>query len=452
MPFIIYPRKNRYGNPIFRFRGQDSGVTQIVTRPIDTVENTINSALDTFVPEPKDEEKKKSYKNAVRVGSTVLVLSTIVALLNPKISSKLIEKLKTKTVKAKNDSKNEGAIKGSWNKFKQITLTGLLKFIQIVNNGNSAKDEGFKILCSKLSILKKPHEAITRGFDKISKHTVFKKWNGVRSNIENTDKIIQQYIERLPVSERESFSKKMEEIQKIQKYFSESKVSERIKAQEDSMSNLEKETLNKMQKFWSEFWGKSNKKIGERLNPITTFWAEDAVMAQRTKAEKQGEKIVQTLFGDGKTEKGMYNELLEYLAPHLKTEEKAALEETINNSAKKIKSANKSECTEYFDKKRDLILGSAPTDVLTALISLGACGYALGTADNKEERISRTVTGVIPAIGGVATSLGLAALLVSGGLSIAAGVASSVVMGLAGSIINRNFIIKPAAKKEVINA
>ena len=44
----------------------------------------------------QDEEKKKSHKTMIRVGSTVLVLSAIVTLLNPKFSSNLIQKLKTK--------------------------------------------------------------------------------------------------------------------------------------------------------------------------------------------------------------------------------------------------------------------------------------------------------------------------------------------------------------------
>ena len=45
-------------------------------------ENIVNNTVDTFVPEGETEEKKNTRKTAIRVGSTVLVLSAIVALLN----------------------------------------------------------------------------------------------------------------------------------------------------------------------------------------------------------------------------------------------------------------------------------------------------------------------------------------------------------------------------------
>ena len=53
-----------------------------------------------------------------------------------------------------------------------------------------------------------------------------------------------------------------------------------------------------------------------------------------------------------------------------------------------MRKANHSECVEYFDKKRDLMLGSAPTDVLTAVASLIASGVAIGVADTKEDNLN----------------------------------------------------------------
>ena len=64
--------------------------TPILAKPINTVETAINNTVDTFVKQPEDEEKKKSNKTAITVGSTVLVLTGLVALLNPKFSGKLV--------------------------------------------------------------------------------------------------------------------------------------------------------------------------------------------------------------------------------------------------------------------------------------------------------------------------------------------------------------------------
>ena len=116
------------------FKAKEQGGLDIVTKPIDKVENIVNTTVDTFVPEPKTEEKKKSHKTAIRVGSTVLVLSAIVALLNPKFSSSLVNKLKTKSTKAANKAKVDDSFWGKWNKAKEKFLTGLTNIIQILNN------------------------------------------------------------------------------------------------------------------------------------------------------------------------------------------------------------------------------------------------------------------------------------------------------------------------------
>ena len=119
------------------FKAKEQGGLDIVTKPIDKVENFVNNTVDTFVPESKNEEKKKSHKTAIRVGSTVLVLSAFVALLNPKFSSTLVNKLKTKTTKAANKAKVNNSFSGKFNKIQEKFLKGLTNVIQVLNNGNS---------------------------------------------------------------------------------------------------------------------------------------------------------------------------------------------------------------------------------------------------------------------------------------------------------------------------
>ena len=120
---------------------------------------------------------------------------------------------------------------------------------------------------------------------------------------------------------------------------------------------------------------------------------------------------------------------------------------TIKQAEKILHKANKVECVEYFDKKRDLVLGSAPTDVLTALAGLTASGIAIGVADTKQDRISRAITGAFPVIAGLGVSTALTALLFSGGKGMALGAASSMVLSAIGSTINR--IIYPNNKNDV---
>ena len=166
---------------------------------------------------------------------------------------------------------------------------------------------------------------------------------------------------------------------------------------------------------------------------------------------KEGLDVVHSFVGDGKNKKGIYNEILDIMTPHMKNEEKEVLEGMLEKTAKKLDSANRSECIEYFDKKRDLTLGSAPTDVLTALIGLGTSGIAIGSADSREDRVSRTVTVAFPAIAGLGVSMGMTAMLYSGIKGMLIGAASSGLLSLTGSTIDKNFI-KKHSNKEVKNA
>jgi predicted phage tail protein len=176
---------------------------------------------------------------------------------------------------------------------------------------------------------------------------------------------------------------------------------------------------------------------GKNRKDIFKFWAEEALMPQRNRLESEGTTVIDSLVGDGKEIKGAYKEVVEILSPHLKDEELRAFEDTIKKTEKLLRNANHSECVEYFDKKRDLMLGSAPTDVVTALASLAASGIAIGVADSKEDKISRTVSGALPVVAGLGVSTALTALLYSGGKGMALGAASSMILSGLGSAATR---------------
>ena len=444
---------NQYKVSPLPFKANEQGGLNIVTKPIDKVENIVNNTVDTFVPEGETEEKKNTRKTAIRVGSTVLVLSAIVALLNPKFSSTLVNKLKTKSTKAGNKAKVDNSIIGTWNKIKAKTLGGMSNVIQMINNVNSIKDELFQKLCSKTSFSKKIHQNITKGFDKISKQTVYSKYNGVSKQMNMLDDIMKHYKDRLSPTDKITFEQKLAEIDKLQEYFAPSQTKTRLANQETLMQNLEKDVSEKINQAGSTIWSKIRfKKLenGMKLEDTYKFWAEEAVMTQRNKLEEDGLKVVNALVGDGKTQKGAYQDMIELLAPHLNKEEKQAFEESVKQADKLLRKANKTECVEYFDKKRDLVLGSAPTDIVTALGSLIASGIAIGVADTKEDRISRFISGALPVFAGFGVSTALAALLFSGGKGMAIGAASSMALSVMGSTASHKLF--PKNKENLILA
>ncbi len=106
------------------------------------------------------------------------------------------------------------------------------------------------------------------------------------------------------------------------------------------------------------------------------------------------------------------------------------------------------ESEEFFDKVRDLRLGSAPTDVLTILLSFIALSFGLGYAQDKDKRISVMLKSGIPIVGAIATTTFTAMRLVSGGKSLALGFLSGIVLNQIGKIAD---YVRKNAKPSNIN-
>ena len=104
---------------------------------------------------------------------------------------------------------------------------------------------------------------------------------------------------------------------------------------------------------------------------------------------------------------------------------------------KAVKSFDKSvelESVEFFDKVRDLRLGSAPTDVLTILFSFITLFLGLGHARTNDERTSIMLKTGIPIVGGIAAATYTATKLVNGGKSLAFGFLSGIILNRLGVI------------------
>lgn len=445
--------------------GEQYQGAKVLTRPIEQVENLVTNTVDSFVSEEEqNEEQKKSKKLGIKVASTVGVLGALVMLLNPKFLGSMSTKLKTLAAEADKQSKVNGSVMSKIYKFGQNTLEKFSKGLNVLNNLNTSKDEGFKWLCtvnkdfSKIKndtlrkfmekldrgfvkFMRKPHEAITKWFDAISKQTVYGKYKKVDREMNMLEELLIKYKDKLNPSERILLQAKLDKIKETQKYFAKESISLRLKAQEEMMSNLEKETRERITTYGATMW-KGDVSRSRYFKDNLDFWAESIMMPQRNKVEQQGANIVNSLVGDGKTTKGSYGEIIDILSPYLKKEEQKVLEGTIQDLGKQLRSANKSECIEYFDKKRDLVLGSAPTDILTALGGLAFSGVMIGTADDKQERLSRAVTLAFPVVAGLGVSMATAAALYSGGIGLAVGTGSSLGLSKLGSAIDKKFITK----------
>ena len=437
MSYSYYNLNNNLYPP--RFKGEEYS-TAPLAKPINKVSEKIENIADTFVKPPEDEKGKKGRKTAIAVGSSVLVLTTLVALLNPKYSSKWITKLKAKRSSAKN---------GALSKF----YGGTIKTLEYVNNFNSVKDIYFQRLCNKSAITKKPHQTITKWFDSLAKHTVRGKYKKANKEMLAFERVISQYKNKLSPEAQLELEAKLTEASNSREFFSLKNLEGRFGNQEKLMSDLEDKTAHKIKEYGSDMWNiiRGKKKGGrEYFKDNITFWAQDIIQPQRKIVETQGESAVSRLVGNPTGEKGLYNEMLEMVVPKLNEDEKMLVETYFKKASKKLKKANYSECVEYFDKKRDLILGSAPTDIVTALALIALGGVSIATGHDKEERASRAVTVAAPAVLGVGTSIALTAMLFSGVQGMLGGLAASWVLSKIGDSIDNNFI--KHKNQEVVNA
>lgn len=113
-------------------------------------------------------------------------------------------------------------------------------------------------------------------------------------------------------------------------------------------------------------------------------------------------------------------------------EKYSKIEKMATNATKAIDNSINIESEQFFDKVRDLQIGSAPTDALSILGSAAMIGVGLAKAKDNDERVSVTLKAGIPVLGAVATSLYCTARLISGGKAMAVGLLSGYVLNKIG--------------------
>ncbi len=140
------------------------------------------------------------------------------------------------------------------------------------------------------------------------------------------------------------------------------------------------------------------------------------------------EEIMTILNGLNKKQKGIK------LISNSDYKEFQKIAKQINKSLDKAVAAEKGE---YFLKQAELEVGSAPTDILSILLPIGAGGYAIASGEDREERVSKTLTTCIPLIGTFATFVYGTTKMLSGAKNLAFTLISGAVLSKLGSYADK---------------
>ena len=137
-----------------------------------------------------------------------------------------------------------------------------------------------------------------------------------------------------------------------------------------------------------------------------------------------------------KNSKGELQEILTAYKKILPRKDYLRLRRHVMKAVKSLDKSIEIETVQYVDKARDLKLGSAPTDIISIIGTVGIVGWFLGKSKDKDQRISSSLRYGIPAIGAIATTLYGTARLVSGGKSMALGLISGKIMKIIGEKVD----------------
>ncbi len=173
------------------------------------------------------------------------------------------------------------------------------------------------------------------------------------------------------------------------------------------------------------------RKLGDNFTEMSSKYNYNSDVAKAiSKYVSEVENII------SKSSKGELQEILTLYKGILPRSEYLKLKAKVNSAIKSLDKSIDIETIQYFDKARDLKLGSAPTDVLSILGAVGAVGYYLNKAESKDDKYSVSLRYGIPAIGAIATSLYCTARLVSGGKAMLFGLLSGWAMNKAGVVVD----------------
>ena len=385
---------------------------------------TSKIADDIFVSKEKEASKgKKKYGIIIAsstVGAALLVLGLTKGL--PKNTHNVLKK-HLQYAKKNTDLGME--------KVQEFLKKGVEK-AQSINNFNAFKDILFLKVMQKSEFTRNIHSHITKFFEKMAQNTVFSGYKSVDNKIKNLNKFFAK--SNLPEEKLSEISGKVANLsESFGQKFSPQSVKLRFRGVTSDWENLSDEVLKRSLKDLEGLKDKSSIKEGvQTLNDAdfsNVFIAEDVLA------------VTKDLFAKSVSEhKGSFvkelDELLLSAKDSLTPNQYRKLVNKVNSIKTSLNKAAHTEAYEYFDKVRDLRLGSAPTDIITMLTSVGTVAIGLSKADTKDERISAALKFGIPVLGSVFSSVLLTISLVSGFKAIAIGTALGLGMSVLGEKID----------------
>lgn len=172
------------------------------------------------------------------------------------------------------------------------------------------------------------------------------------------------------------------------------------------------------------------------------------------KEQKQMKRILETLKDDiisssGSGSKGALEEIRTILkglnAAKLEGTGKKIISDSrlkqFTKSSEKIKkgltAATDLEMGEYFSKQAEMEMGSAVSDVVSLFLPIGAAGVAIAKGDNKDEKVSATLTTGIPLVGAFATAVYGTVKMFSGAKNVIFSLASGAILSAIGNYADK---------------
>lgn len=397
-----------------------------------------------------EEKKKRSAKLGITVATSSVILGFgMLALMKgmPKGLTKKVENLR-KILEERVTKFSDETKKSRMAKYYPYFLKKVEKaseYLNSVNNATTFKDMLFAKLTSKTKVTRKIAEHITSVFERFSRQTVVSGYQSTRRKFnrlyevlgaadnkimaQSPDKVVTINGKTLTAKEwlKTISDKKLNLSQTFNAYFGEEAVKMRYLQTKKSMDGLDK-------KVWDLSFGDvrnnyKNKEIYDTFLP-------EAILSKEKAIQQKNVDWYKNIIVGSKDKSGGLDEIMNIYKELMPPQEFEKLKFVSDGAVEKLNKAVVLETDKFFDKLRDLKLGSAPTDFLSMLVGLGTVGIGLTKAEDSDERISVSLKYGIPALSAIATSLYLGATLVAGGKALVLSTVSGMLMNKLGTKID----------------
>ncbi len=406
-------------------------------------------ANDIYELGEKNKEKRGRKIGLIIASGAVAATLTVLAFTRgiPKNTYKWLDKLSKQIGKHINQRKihgNNGHITELFNKI-HYKVSRFGEKAKSINNVTTFKDLLFMKLMYKNKHTTKVHKNITKWFEGLARRTVNHCYEGAENRFATLFDLFNKSGKSATIDTQitvngvtKSTAEWLKELVEKQKYLQE-KLNNCFgkQARQGRYASMSHATKNLDKDVWQiGVNGIGEKGLSGRMQHMKNAKLHSSFIAEELLAKHKAGLVSKTnLMRDSVIIDT--NEILEIYKAILPKKEYAILLRKANLAINDLKKAVNTENNEFFDKLRDLKLGSGPTDVLSIIGTTGAVGAGLAMADNKDERISALLKYGIPAIGGIATSLIMTVSLISGFTAMFAGLVIGEAMNIAGSKVDK---------------